>query len=96
MPEEGEVKAGKQFLKSRWRTASEIHRMAGYTVTATIVKQPRTLEDIANVSGLAEINAKRALNTGIEDGIYRKFTKDGVTFYQWINILDTPEDKPGI
>lgn len=87
MPKSGDVKDGKHYIAGRWWTASEIHRMSRYSVTAAIVKQPRTLEDIANVSGLAEINTKRALNIGIEDGIYIKFTKDGVTFYQWINTL---------
>ncbi len=88
MPKSGDVKDGKHYIADRWWSASEIHRMSLYSVTATIVKQPRTLEAIASASGLAEIIAKRALNTGIEDRIYRKFTRGGKTFYQWIKPLE--------
>lgn len=69
-PQDGDIDDhGRHYLCGKWRTVSEIHAMAEYSVVETLCSHgPLSRYDIARRSGLAEINAKRAIDACLADG----------------------------
>jgi len=68
-PQEGERDPeGRQYVAGRWRTPDEIHSMACYSVVETLkLFGPLSRESLMSKTGLAELNAQRAITTLLED-----------------------------
>lgn len=57
------------FVAGRWRTVDEIHSMARYSVKETLkLYGPLSREDLVRKTGLAELNAQRAIRALLDTG----------------------------
>lgn len=70
-PKEGERDPkGRQYVAGRWRTPDEIHSMARHSVVETLKLYgiPLSRHSLMRMTGLAELNTQRALDSLVKDG----------------------------